>query len=99
MSDGTNIARNCDGKSNPSFRHVTAHGLAVFTMCPKSWIANEATEAAQAVSDYTMFKRFKTLPNAGGMLDQDARFFESIEIIDSEVAIVHRVVKEARNGA
>ena len=58
----------------------------MFERCPRSWIRDEASEAAQTVNDVLWFHRYGQPPDDGGRLDQDPRWLDAVAIVDQEVA-------------
>ena len=62
--------------------------------CPKAWLTDEAQGEEQMVGDYHWLREHKTPVLAGGLLDQPARYVESVGIIETELAVIRRVVGE-----
>ena len=63
--------------------HVTRLG-ARFNRCPKSWLIFEAREASGFLNDWGWLEKYQVLPKAGGLLDQDPRWVEAIDLIVAE---------------
>ena len=93
QAKGHDKTRNCDGKTNPKFVHITKQGSR-FKRCPKSWQANEAVRETHWFTDWVYLDRFQMLPRAGGLLDQCPKFIEAVNIITG----VKNRLEAAQNG-
>ena len=82
---GLDVKRNCTGRiENRNFKHVTKTGLS-FNKCPKYWLNHDARQAKEYIEDFAFFKKYGTLPDPGGRLDQTAGFINAVEIIENEL--------------
>ncbi len=91
---GDDVRRNCDGRSK-SFVWVTKLG-AKFTRCPKSWALTEARWAFDVIRDRAWLEKCGELPKQGGLLKQDPKWIETVELIDYEIELLR---KAASDGA
>lgn len=62
-----------------------------FDRCPKALVARDWSEEANLAGDAMTFREYRVPPSAGGMLDQDPRFLESLTIVDNEIARIKAV--------
>jgi len=97
QADGLPESRGCIGYPSPKgFEHVTtAGGGGVFTRCPRAWLAEEAAEEADQMRDAMTYIDKGTMPGAGGWLDQDPRFVDAVELVQSTL---NEIEKAARNA-
>lgn len=71
---------------------IPSVGLA-FDQCPKAWLAIEAGPEAEMVRDVERLQRHGAMPVAGGVLDQAPHFLAAIDIVESELAVVAKLMK------
>lgn len=57
-----------------------------FERCPKAWARDEAPGEVQMIRDWQRFKRLNVLPNGGGQIDQDSRWWDAFDIIEEVYA-------------
>jgi hypothetical protein len=76
--------RNCNGTTTEDYSYVSAKSGARFDRCPKAWLEGEP-EASMWVADAMWFIRWRQLPSAGGMLDQDTRCLRVVDIVGAEL--------------
>ena len=86
------LARNCNGRSNPNFIHITKRGSR-FNRCPKAWQVYEAAAAANLFTDWVWLESHQILPLPGGLLDQPAKFIEASNIFTGIKAQIQRAAK------
>lgn len=66
----------------------------MFRRCPKAWLAHDAKREADTIGDVLAFQKWRLLPKAGGLHDQDPRFLEALDVVESETARI----EEAKRG-
>ena len=56
-----------------------------FRRCPKAWTMAEGRSATLLAADCRTFIEHRSLPAAGGMLDQDPKFVEAVDIYATQI--------------
>lgn len=59
-----------------------------FDRCPIATLRDEQAMECELASDVMTFREHHVMPNAGGLLDQDARFTDALAIVDNEIAAI-----------
>lgn len=91
---GWDIERGCRPNTKARTELVTISS-GKFPRCPKAWLREDGAEATQFFSDYLWMRRYRETPNAGGKLDQTARFVHAVDVIEAEMFAIEEA---ARNG-
>lgn len=88
MTGNSHIARNCDGVSNPEYRHPVKIGkdrIHILDRCPKALVNDVTADIVAVLSDVWFFMRTGKMPLAGGLLDQHPQWVAAERIISEEI--------------
>ena len=80
--DGCEAARGCLPGTTGA-RVVTKIGQA-FDRCPRAWLRDQEAEVMTHIRDAGFLFEHGLLPEAGGILDQNARWLDAVQVIADE---------------
>lgn len=97
---GLDIVRRCGVDPAPgSFKHVTKYAQS-FDRCPKAWLRDDAPRSREDLDDWRMLRHHGVMLEAGGLLDQPARYVDAVQVIDGELSACRAIAQSltARPG-
>jgi len=59
-----------------------------FDRCPIATLRDEQAAERELASDVMLFREHGVMPNAGGLLEQDARWVDALTLVGNEVAAI-----------